>query len=135
MIYGSGLLATGITMSYAQLVADSALIANIRHVLKGMPVDEENLAIDVIKQVGPGGAYIDKEHTFNHMRERSVSKLMDRTNCRENWELKGSKTLMMKAEEQAKSIITNHKPDPLPDDVKAKVQAILEDAEREFGLK
>ncbi len=68
MIYGPGMLESGITFDYGQLVLDCEIARMIKHTLQGIPVNDDTLAIDTIKEVGPGGDYLMHEHTFNHMR-------------------------------------------------------------------
>jgi trimethylamine--corrinoid protein Co-methyltransferase len=134
MIYGLGMLEMGITMSLAQLVIDNDFAAMIRRVLKGIPVTDSSLAVDVIKRVGPRGNFIMEEHTIKYMRsEQSQPQLIDRT-MRESWEVNGSKDLSQKAEEKAKEILETHKPTPLPQGVAEKLALIREDAEKELGI-
>jgi trimethylamine--corrinoid protein Co-methyltransferase len=135
LIYGGGFLGTGIEFNYGSLVADAELVKNIRHVLKGIEVNEEYLAIDVIKEVGPRGHYLAHQHTYDHMRELSRSKLFDRTNARETWEKSGSKDLITRAEEKAREILESHKTEPLPEKVAANIAAIVEAAEKELAPK
>lgn len=114
-------------------MADAELIKNIRRVLKGIEVNEEYLAIDVIKEVGPRGHFLAHQHTFDHMRELSRSKLLDRTNARETWEKAGAKDLITRSEERAREILETHKTEPLPDKVAVNIEAIVEAAEKELA--
>lgn len=121
-------------MSYGQLVADAQLVKCIRRVLEGIQVDDEYLAIDVIKQVGPRGHFLDQDHTIRHMRELLRTDLCDRTNSRETWEKSGAKGLITKAEERAREILETHKAKPLPENIAARVNSIVEEAEKELAV-
>ena len=84
LIYGAGMLDSGLIFSYAQLVIDNDIFKMIRKVMQGMRVDDENLAVDIIKSVGPGGDFLIQDHTMKYMRTLpSVPNLIDRGN-REN---------------------------------------------------
>ena len=65
MIYGPGMLESGITMSLGQVVADADFVRMIKEVLRGIPVNEETLALDVIHGVGIKGQYLGEKHTFS----------------------------------------------------------------------
>ena len=68
LMYGAGMLDSGLIFSYAQLVIDNDIFKMVRKVLQGIVVDDENLALEVIKAVGPGGDHLMQEHTMKYMR-------------------------------------------------------------------
>ena len=131
IIYGMGMLEMGMTMSYEQLLIDEEIARMIRRVLQGIAVNKETLAMDVIKAVGPAGNYLSHRHTLKHMRkELSTTMLIDRK-MRSNWEQAGSRDIAQVANEKAIEILENHKPIPLPDDVKKRIREIVEEGEAE----
>ncbi|KUO51162.1 MAG: trimethylamine methyltransferase [Desulfitibacter sp. BRH_c19] len=133
MIYGGGMLEMGLTMSFGQLVMDNEFIAMTRKVLEGIPVNDETLAVDVIKSVGARGHFLAEEHTIKHMRKLSQTKIMDRR-MRQFWTEKGSKDLATTCDERAREILETHKPDPLPDHVHKKLLSIIKEREEELGI-
>ena len=133
MIYGSGMLESGITFDYGQLVLDCEFARMIKHTVMGMPVTDETLAIDPIKEVGSGGDFLMHKHTFNHMREQSSPELIDRK-MRGQWEKSGSTSAYDRALEKVRFILETHTPDPLPDEVLQKIRAIVTDTEKEMGI-
>ena len=132
LIYGAGMLDSGLIFSYAQLVIDNDIFKMIRKVMQGMHVDDENLAVDIIKSVGPGGDFLMQEHTMKYMRTLpSVPKLIERNN-RENWLASGGKGLAERAAERAAEILADHKPEPLSNDAKTALSAVVEESEAEM---
>jgi trimethylamine--corrinoid protein Co-methyltransferase len=105
----------------------------IKHTILGMPVDDETLAIDSIKQVGSGGDHLMQPLTFKYMRSQSRPELIDRS-TRTAWEKAGSLNAFDRAMVKVRYILENHKPEPLPDDVLAKIRAIVVEAEKELGI-
>ncbi|MBW2582291.1 MAG: trimethylamine methyltransferase family protein, partial [Deltaproteobacteria bacterium] len=79
LIYGPGMLESGIIFDFAQLVLDSEFIRMIKHVIRGFTVDDESLAVDVIKSVGTSGDFISQRHTLQHMQDHSQPQFMDRS--------------------------------------------------------
>ncbi len=133
MIYGGGMLEMGITMSFGQLVMDNEIIAMTRKVLEGIPVNDETLAVDVIKSVGARGHFLSEEHTVKHMRKLSETRLMDRR-MRQFWVERGAKDLATTCDEKAREILETHKPEPLPEHVHKKLLEIIQEREEELGI-
>ncbi len=132
MIYGAGMLDSGLIFSYAQLVIDNDIFKMIRKVMQGMHIDDENLAVDIIKSVGSGGDFLMQEHTMKYMRTLpSTPNLIERGN-RENWLESGGKGLAERAAERAAEILANHKPVSLSDDAKSVLRSIVEESDAEM---
>lgn len=134
MIYGMGMLELGITFDLTQLVIDNEIARMVRIAIKGIEVNDETIALEAIKQVGPGGNFLSAKHTLRHMKEQSHSKLIDRK-MRESWESSGSKDMVERAHEELLSILKNHKPEPLPAETLSSLRSIVENAEGELKEK
>jgi trimethylamine--corrinoid protein Co-methyltransferase len=133
VIYGLGMLEMGITFDLTQLVWDHEIAEMILHSLKGVPVNDTSLAIDVIKEMGIGKDYLSHQTTLEHMRSQSQAKLIDRR-MREDWEADGSKDAYQRSHERMIEILETYEPPQLPADVLKKVRAIVVEAEEELGV-
>jgi trimethylamine--corrinoid protein Co-methyltransferase len=133
VIYGLGMLEMGITFDLAQLVWDHEIAEMILHSLKGVPVNDETLAVDVIKEMGIGKDYLAHETTLKHMRSQSQAHLIDRR-MREDWEAAGSTDAYKRAHDKMIDILETYEPPPLPDDVQENVRSIVVEAEKELGV-
>jgi len=132
MIYGMGMLDMGMAMSYEQLLIDAEIVRMIRRVMQGIAVNDETLAAEVIKAVGPAGTYLSQKHTMRHMKkESSQAKLIERRPY-EAWEKSGGKDMFTRANEEARRILENHKPIPLADSVAREIRSIIREAEEEL---
>jgi trimethylamine--corrinoid protein Co-methyltransferase len=128
------MLEMGMTFSFAQLVMDNEFARMIKHVVRGIPVNDETLAVDVIREIGPFKDFLSHDSTLRHMRSvQSQPRLIDRT-MREDWEKSGRKNITERAAEEARNILETHKPEPLPDDVLSTLRSIVEEAEEELGV-
>lgn len=130
LIYGLGMLDSALTYDYAQLVMHNEFARMIRRLVAGITVNDEQIAMDVLESVGPGGEFITHEHTFQHMRELSQGELIDRRS-RDAWKESGSKSIVDKAYEKARYILENFQVPPLPENIQSTLKAILADAEAE----
>jgi trimethylamine--corrinoid protein Co-methyltransferase len=64
-----GHVENALTFSYEQLVINDAITGYIRRMLQGFEVNQETLAFDVIREVGPDGNLLAHPHTATHFRE------------------------------------------------------------------
>ena len=133
VIYGLGMLEMGITFDLAQLVMDHEIADMILHSLRGIPVNDETLSVDIIKEMGIGKDYLAHESTFRYMRSQSQAKLIDRR-MREDWEAAGSPDIYTRAHDQVIEILETYEPPSLPDDVLTTIRSIVEEAEKEMGV-
>ena len=133
MIYGLGMLESGITFDYGQLVLDCEFARMVKFTVGGIDVRDDTLALDVTKAVGPGGDYLMEDHTYDNMRNQSRPEFMDRR-MRDDWEADGAKSAYDRAVEKARWILENHRPEPLPEAVLAEIRSIVTKTEREMGI-
>jgi len=133
LIYGPGMLESGITFDFGQLVMDNEFARMLKHTINGFAVDTEALAVDIINEVGPAKDFLTHEHTLRHMRSQSQPGLIDRKGM-EEWKASGAKDIYLRATEAARSILETHKPEPLPEDVAAQIKSIITDTEAELGV-
>jgi len=131
MIYGLGMLESGITFDFGQLLLDAEFARMIKHTVKGIPVDDESLAVDVIREIGPFGNFLVHKHTVQRMRSQSQPEFIDRT-MREVWERKGAPLPHQKAMLKVRKILETHKPEPLPQHVLDKIRAIVTETEKDM---
>ena len=133
VVYGLGMLESGVTIDFGQLVMDNEFAGMIKHVLNGIPVDDENLAVDVIHDIGPLKDFLAHKHTLKHMRSQSQPSLIDRRR-RSKWQELGGTDIYERASAKAREILETHEPDPLPDGVLETIRSIIEGAEEELGV-
>jgi trimethylamine--corrinoid protein Co-methyltransferase len=127
MLLGVGLLHGSRIWSYAQMLMDCEIFSIIHKMMQGIIVDDETLALDVIKNVGPGGNFLSQKHTLKHMREIFLPQYMDRRPYNE-WEQKGDDGRDW-ALDKAKNILSNHQPEPLESALSIELKKIIASVE------
>jgi trimethylamine--corrinoid protein Co-methyltransferase len=125
---GMGLLA-GCTVLYPEeLVLDTDIYHQIRINAAGLDTSREELALDIIKEVGPRGHFLSQRHTRTNMRKRQFSditrQLGPEGSIRDPIEV---------AKEKTNWILENHHPEPLEDAQQVELGRILEAADRELA--
>jgi trimethylamine--corrinoid protein Co-methyltransferase len=105
MIHDVGYLEQGLTSSPEMLVASNEIIDRVKRILRGVPVNDETLALDVMEDVGPGGHFLEHDHTYERFKDLIwQGPLTDRQNW-ENWEMMGSKTFRDRVHERVIEIL------------------------------
>jgi trimethylamine--corrinoid protein Co-methyltransferase len=124
MLLGVGLLNGSTIWSYEQMIMDCEIFGIIAKMMEGIVVDDESLALDAIREVGPGGTFLMHEHTLRHMRQLWVSSLMDRRPYSE-WEKKkdGARRWALA---RARRILETHRPAPLDPKLEAELQRVIQ---------
>jgi trimethylamine--corrinoid protein Co-methyltransferase len=123
---------SGVTFDPAVLVMDDEWIAMIRVFLGGIRVDAETLAGDDIRAVGAFGDFLSLPSTYAHMREQSQPRIMDRR-VREDWHAVGATDMYERARRRACELLESHTREPLHEDVRQRMRAVVERADRERG--
>jgi trimethylamine--corrinoid protein Co-methyltransferase len=131
IVHDLGYLESGLTGSLAQLVICDEVLSWMGHFVRGVDINDETLALDLIDEVGPDGQFLDSGHTLVHFRERWYPQLFDRDNY-DSWLSRGGKTLGERAAERVKAVLAQHKPEPLPEDITKAVHAVVERAEAQY---
>jgi trimethylamine--corrinoid protein Co-methyltransferase len=92
-------------MSCEKLIIDNEILGMVMRAVKGIEVDDETLAFDVIKEAGPGGHFVSSRHTRTHMRKEHYEPTLSNREFRETWEKQGSKDIFQRARERVEEIL------------------------------
>lgn len=115
LVHDSGWLDHGSVASPAYMVLVNEVLHMVNQYMRGIAVNDETLALDMIDRIGPGGHYLHEKHTLKHFREVWYSKLFDRT-IHAQWLERGAKRFEERLCEQTAKAMA-HQPAPLPDEV------------------
>jgi trimethylamine--corrinoid protein Co-methyltransferase len=128
MLLGAGLLHGSRILSYEQLVMDCEIYSMVRHMLQGIRITPETLALDEIRAVGPGGTFLPRKHTRTHMRELWLPELLDRRTYDE-WVVKKDGAREW-AGEKSRAILKNHPGEPLDPKLAEELKRIITSYEK-----
>ena len=121
-IYSMGLLGSSQVLSLEKMVLDNHLARLVNEMTQAPPLDEEHLQAELIEKVGIGGTYLTRSETRDFTRREYVPM----------WP-PFDKTVLEIARTEALEIFHHHKPPPLPNGAAAKIETILEEADRELN--
>ncbi|MDR1308474.1 MAG: trimethylamine methyltransferase family protein, partial [Deltaproteobacteria bacterium] len=132
VIWGSGGIDSGLGFDYAKLLMDHECGNNIRFMLKGIKVDNEEMALELMEEVGPGGSYLTHKHTFKRTRTQAQTDLFDRRPFA-SWEKKGALTMTERAYARVAEIMAKYEPLPIEPRAQAEIDGLLAEFVKKHG--
>ncbi len=125
IVHDVGFMDSGLQASLQLVTMANEFIGFLRAATRGVTVDDETLALDVVEELGPTGNYLAHPHTMRHVREPFYSKMMDKGGYAQ-WEKNGKKRMEQLAAEKIDRILDTHQvQQPLTADVQKAVQEIV----------
>jgi trimethylamine--corrinoid protein Co-methyltransferase len=125
IVHDVGFMDAGLQGSLQLMAIASDTLGFLRAATKGVAVDEETLALDVIEELGPSGSYLDHAHTLRHFREPYYSRLADKRPYSQ-WIDRGGTTMEQRAADHVDQILSSHEVEPLPEDIQQGIRDIVE---------
>ncbi|MBE9514686.1 MAG: trimethylamine methyltransferase family protein, partial [Chloroflexi bacterium] len=122
----AGLMEFAMTVCYEKYVIDNEMLGMVMRAVDGIRIDDDTLAFDLIKQVGPGGNFVAARHTRRFMRSEHYQPTLSDRDSREDWEADGRKTTWQRAAEKVRELLADRK-HSLPDATRQQVLATIED--------
>jgi trimethylamine--corrinoid protein Co-methyltransferase len=117
VLHTAGILDAYNCMSYEKFIIDDEMCAMVKRIRKGYKVNDDTLGLDAIKEVGPGGHFLDKDHTFEHFRGELYQPTLSNRDDFEGWYAKGSPQSMEAANKKYKEILESYEVPELSADV------------------
>lgn len=125
VLHTAGILESYNCMSYEKFIMDDEACGIVKRIRKGYQVNPDTLGLDVIKEAGPGGHFLDKDHTLEHFRTEFYQPgLFDRENF-DSWRAKGSPASMEMANKKYKEILASYEAPTLSANVDKALQKFI----------
>ena len=127
MLNMAGLLDALKVFDFAKAVIDDEVAQMLKRLERGITFNEDELALDVIAQIKPGGSFLMSPHTAKRMKtEALLTKIADRDQ-RNIWEKKGSPDTQAHAMQRANEILAKNSSAIFPPEVEAHIRAEFPD--------
>lgn len=103
--------------SLDMLVFQNELISYVESTMREIDLSDDAIGLSEIEAVGPGGTFIDRDHTAEHFRrELWFPKLLDRSYYQQ-WIDEGAKSMEDRCGARKEEILRTHQPEPISDDL------------------
>ncbi|MGD8386752.1 MAG: trimethylamine methyltransferase family protein [Desulfobacteraceae bacterium] len=124
LVHDNGWLDHSTLISPEYMVLVNEVIEMVYGYMRGIKVDDERLALDLIDRIGPGGNFLMEDHTMRYFKEIWYSKLFDRSNMNQ-WRARGKPEFHERLHEVTETFM-RHEPAPLPDEVIREIDRMAE---------
>jgi len=126
ILHAAGIIETYNCVSFEKLMIDDEIIGMIKRIGKGVEVNEDTLAFDVIKEVGPQGSFITHEHTYENFREEFYIPVLSDRDTFTSWQEKGALTAEQRANKRWKKMLSEYEEPKLPAEVERDMRKYIE---------
>ena len=131
---GAGWLEGGLTASFEKLILDAEILQMMSEVLQPLVVDEAELGVDAIAEVGPGGHFFASAHTLERYESAFYRPLISDWRNFETWQEDGARTATERANRVWKQLLAEYEAPPLEAGVAEALDAFVARRKREIEL-
>ncbi len=117
-----GLLDSLMAFDFTKAVIDNDIAMMVKRIRRGFEFSEENLALDLIAEVGPGGMFADSEHSLERMRTTMYLTDIGDRSPRQQWSESGALDVQARAMQRVKNILTRDNPAGFSPEVDARLR-------------
>jgi trimethylamine--corrinoid protein Co-methyltransferase len=131
--HAAGWLEGGLCASYEKFVIDCEMLQQMTHYLQPTVVDEDQLAIDAIRDVGPDGNFFGASHTLERYETAFYQPFLSDLNNFEAWEERGSIPTPDRANKIWKQILAEFEAPPLDEAIREELESFVMRRKAEGG--
>jgi trimethylamine--corrinoid protein Co-methyltransferase len=130
LIHDLGYMGSGMTSSMELLVLTDEVASIVRRTLKGVEVSPVTMAMEVIRNAGPGGNFLTEDHTLDNFRQYlHFSDLLNRYDY-DNWKREGGVDFGKKANIKVRDIFETHRAPELPPEIVKGISEVVKRREK-----
>jgi trimethylamine--corrinoid protein Co-methyltransferase len=133
LIHDVGYMDSAMVCSPEMLVMGNEAVGMAKRFCRGIEVNAGTLAVDVVDQVGPGGHFLQEDHTYRRFRQELWRPSLLARQEYSMWQADGAKDMNQRIREKLEEIDQSHEVPPLSDDVAAALDRLKRRAEEELA--
>jgi len=133
LVHDVGYIGNGMVGSLEMLVLCDECIGMTKRFMKGIDLSQESLAVDLIDEIGPGGNYLESEHTLNNFKnEYWFPEYFNRKSFNPG-QNSNRETVKNKIKEKIKDILSKKESSILSDNIREKINDIIDEYEEKIA--
>ncbi len=134
IMHGAGWMEGGLVASFEKVILDAEILQGMGEFMQPLVVDEDSLAFEAIKEVGPGGHFFGVGHTLERYETAFYSPILSDWRNFESWKEAGGLTAAQRANAIWKQLLADFQPPPLDPAIDEALKAFVERRKREGGV-
>ncbi len=134
LMHGSGWMEGGLHAGFEKAILDAELLGMVEAFLDGVIVDDDTLAVEAMREVGPGGHFFGAAHTQARYRTAFHRPMLSDWRNYEAWEEAGSPEAPAKANRLWKTLLAAYEPPPMDPARREELDAFLARRVEEGGV-
>ena len=108
VLHAAGILESYMSMSMEKFIMDDEICSMVRRFLRGTKVEVEDLAVQLIHEVGPGGQFLTTDHTYQNFGTEFWQPTLSNRETYDQWRLNESLPIINRAEKRVNEILDNY---------------------------
>ncbi len=132
VLHAAGWLEGGLTCSFEKFALDLEVLRMFESLHTGLEVDAEHLALETIREEGPGGIFLASDHTLVHFREWVFMSPLFRSQAYPTWTKQGAAETPEVATKEWKRLLESWEDPGLDDGIEEELQAFMAARKREL---
>jgi trimethylamine--corrinoid protein Co-methyltransferase len=113
LVHATGWLEGGLTASYEKCIIDAEMLQIMASSFEPVPVDDAALAVEAIREVGPGGHFFASPHTLERYETAFYTPLLSDWRNFQQWQADGAIDATQRAHRIWKQLLADYQPPPL----------------------
>lgn len=118
----AGFLEFCMCASYEKYVTDNEILGMVMRAVKGIEVNDDTMAFDLLRDIGAGGHFVSARHTRKFMRREQYSPLISDRSTREEWEMAGSPDARERARLKVLSVLDGPEQSVIPPEIRKRIR-------------
>lgn len=125
LMHGAGWMEGGLTASFEKMVLDADMLQMMARFMRPLKVDEDELGVDAIGEVGPGGHFFGSPHTLARYETAFYPPILSDWRNHETWQESGSPTTFTHANRAWKALLAAYEEPPMDPAVREEIEAFV----------
>ncbi|HXV71631.1 MAG TPA: trimethylamine methyltransferase family protein [Acidimicrobiia bacterium] len=134
ILHAVGWMEGGLRASFEKMILDADLCAMVARFMDPIDFSEGGLALDAVRDVGPGGHFFGTQHTLERYRDAFYAPLLSDWRNYEAWEEAGRPEAKAKMIELVDKFMASYEEPPMEQAVREELEAYVERRKAEGGV-
>ena len=131
--HAAGWLEGGLVASFEKIVMDCEMLQHMSYMLRPIKVDDAELGLAAMEEVGPGGHFFGCEHTMARYKTAFYEPFLSDWQNNENWQAAGAKDATVRATELWQKVLEDFEPPAIDPAIKEALEAFVAKRGEELG--